>query len=86
MLVAAACDLKGLLLDGDDGLGRGLALGVTGDVDGDLLALRMTTRSTCSMTGLIGSRWTSLARASWLSPSMTMVTRALAFLRAIIAS
>ena len=42
-------------VDGDDGLGGGLALEVHGDVDGDLLAaLRTMTRSMCSMTGLIG--------------------------------
>ncbi len=48
--------------------------------------LRTTTRSTCSMTGLIGSRCTSLARASCSFPSMTRVSRALACLRAIIVS
>src|SRR6478609_3289315 len=48
--------------------------------------LRTTTRSTWSMTGLIASRWTSLASASCSSPSMTMVSSALAVLRAIIVS
>src|SRR6476661_3907206 len=48
--------------------------------------LRTMTRSTCSMTGLIGSRCTSLARAICSSPSMTMVSRALAVLSAIMVS
>jgi hypothetical protein len=47
---------------------------------------RTTTRSTCSMTGLIGSRCTSLASASCSSPSTTMVSRALGTLSAIMAS
>src|SRR6478609_2041776 len=47
---------------------------------------RTTTRSTWSMTGLIASRWTSLARASCSLPSMTIVSRALACLSAIIVS
>src|SRR6476661_2502595 len=48
--------------------------------------LRTTTRSTWSMTGLIASRWTSLARASCSWPSMTIVSSALACLSAIIVS
>ena len=78
-------ELQARVVGGDDGLGAGLALEVDVDVDDDLLALACTmTRSTCSMTGLIGSRWTSLARASCSSPSMTMVSRALLCFRASI--
>ncbi len=47
---------------------------------------RTTTRSTCSMSGLIGSRWTSLARARWLLPSTSISRSALALLSAIMVS
>ena len=38
------------------------------------------------MIGLIGWRWMSLARASWSLPSISMVSRTLATLSAIIVS
>ena len=44
----------------------GVAHGLDRDVDGDLLAGRTATKSTCSSTRRIGSTWTCLVSASWL--------------------
>jgi len=51
------------VLDRDDRFDLSDATRLDRHVNVDLLALRTTTRSMCSMTGRIGSRWTSLARA-----------------------